>query len=325
MKRKFQIQIFSLAVVILFFLTWNLWFYRTYTMRYQSNANSGRRAKSIELDKYLPFADDTLIVRKKGSLRFTTQDHHERTIPVIDGAAALYPVFSAFVYATYPEEAVSFDGTDFTTESCLQMNNTISAYKEVVDGYADVVLCAPPSAEQKTYAKEQGVELVMEPVGREAFVFLVNAHNPVENLSMDELRAIYSGSIKNWNEVGGLNRRIEPIQRNRGSGSQTAFLKVMGDVEPMKFYAGLPGSAIGFSFRYYVEDVVAQGGVKMLALNGYAPTKENIIDGNYPIVSEFYAVYRKDNPNENVKRFVAWMQSEEGQQIVEETGYIRLK
>ena len=322
MKRKLYVQIVSIVALIFLFSAYNLWFYRTYTVRYQSDASSGRKAKSIELDRYLPFSEETLIVRRKGSLRFSAQDLENGAIPVIDGAAALYPVFSAFVYAAYPEEAVSFDGTDFTESSCLRMNNTIAAYKEVVDGDADIVLCAPPSEEQAAYAKERGVELVMEPVGREAFVFLVNAQNPVESVTIDELRAIYSGQIKNWRDVGGKDVRIDPIQRNRGSGSQTAFLKVMGDVQPERFRLGLPGSAIGFSFRYYVEDVIEDGGVKLLALNGYAPTKENIMSGDYPIVSEFYAVYRKDNPNENVKRFVDWMRSEEGRRIVEETGYI---
>lgn len=325
MKRKRYIQTASIAALLLLFIVYNLWFYLTFTRRYQTGASEGRRAKSIELDRYLPFAEDTLIVRHKGSLQFSEQDLEEHAIPVIDGAAALYPVFSAFVYATYPERAVSFDGTDFTPSSCLQMNNTIAAYQAVADGDADIVLCAPPSEEQLAYARERGVTLVTEPVGREAFVFLVNENNPVDNLTIDEVRAIYSNEIRNWKEVGGSDKRIEALQRNAGSGSQTAFLKVMGDAEPKRPLIQLPGSAIGFSFRYYVEDVVAEGGVKMLSLNGFAPTKDNIAKGAYPIVSEFYAVYREDNPNPNVKCFVDWMRSEEGQRIVEDTGYIPLE
>lgn len=324
MKRKLLLQICSLLSIIAFVSGCDYWFYKTFTVRFTGNPDNSRKVKSIELDRYLPFEDETEIVRQKGSLQFTVSDYEAHTVPVIDGAAALYPVFSAFVYATCPEEAVVFDGTDFTRESCLWMNNTIPSYREVVDGDADIVFCAPPSKEQLAYAEEKGVTLIMEPVGREAFVFLVNAKNPVDSLSIDELRGIYSGSIKNWKELGGEDKRIEPIQRNRGSGSQTTFLKVMGDVKPMPFYAGLPGSAIGFSFRFYVEEVVREGDVKLLSINGYPPEGDHLLNDDYPFVSEFYAVYRADNANENVERFIEWVQSDEGQDIVEKTGYIRV-
>lgn len=81
------------------------------------------------------------------------------------------------------------------------------------------------------------------------------------------------------------------------------------------------GSSIGFSFRFYVEGIVEDGGVKMLSLNGVYPDKENVKNGSYPVVSNFYAVYRKDNKNENIPLLIDWMLSEEGQEIVEGSGY----
>jgi phosphate transport system substrate-binding protein len=84
------------------------------------------------------------------------------------------------------------------------------------------------------------------------------------------------------------------------------------------------GSAIGFSYRYYVEGIVEDGGVKMLTLNGIYPSADNAANGSYPIINEIYAVYRKDNSNENVKLLVDWMLSDQGKQIVEESGYCRI-
>ena len=85
------------------------------------------------------------------------------------------------------------------------------------------------------------------------------------------------------------------------------------------------GRSIGFSFRFYVEDIAedaSSGGVKMLALDGVYPSTENIRSGAYPIVNDFYAVTRKGETNPNVERFVAWMASEEGRAIVEGSGYV---
>ena len=62
----------------------------------------------------------------------------------------------------------------------------------------------------------------------------------------------------------------------------------------------------------------------MLAINGVDPTPENIANDSYPIGGDFYAIYRKGESNPNVTKFIDWMQSEEGQKIVADTGYIPL-
>lgn len=309
-------QIFCIVLLASLFVMFDLSVYRLFTKRYICDYSQGMQAKSVELDEYLPFAGDTKIVKRTSLLRMSGD------LPVVDGAAALYPVFSAFVNAVYPEGSCQFDGTDFTSGSCLQMNNTRGAYQGVVDGTVDVAFCARPSQEQLAYAQEKGTSLEMVPIGSEAFVFLVNAKNPVDDLTVDQVRGIYSGKYRNWSELGGEDKWIGALQRNEGSGSQTAMISFMDGV-PMK--AGLDGffgSAIGFSFRFYVEGIVRDGGVKMLSLNGVYPDRENIKNGSYPVVDNFYAVYRKDNDNENIPVLLDWILSEEGQAIIEESGYV---
>lgn len=312
-------QIFCIIVLLAVFAVFDVTIYRVFTKRCMSDHSEGLQAKSIELDEYLPFEEESKIVKRKSSLQL------EGDLPVLDGAAALYPVYSAFVNATYPEGSCGFDGENFTSDSCLQMNNTRGAYQAVVDGTVDIVICAKPSEEQLAYAEQKGVTLKMVPIGSEAFVFLVNTKNPVDSLTVDQVRGIYSGKYKNWSELGGEDKRIGALQRNEGSGSQTAMISFMDGV-PMKVdYDSSLGSAIGFSFRFYVEGIVEDGGVKMLSLNGIYPDKENIKNGKYPVVSNFYAVYRSDNQNENIPILLDWMLSEEGQQIVEASGYVGVK
>ena len=87
----------------------------------------------------------------------------------------------------------------------------------------------------------------------------------------------------------------------------------------------IAGGAIGFSFRYYMDGIVGNQAVKMLALNGIYPSAENIQNGSYPIISEFYAIYRADNTNENIPVLIDWILSEEGQTIIEQSGYVRIQ
>lgn len=314
-KKKLLSQIAVLLLIAAFFVVFELAVYTIFTKRCISDLSESMQAKSVELGEYLPFEEHSKIVKLDAALTL------EGELPVIDGAAALYPVFSAFVHAVYPEDAVSFDGENFTADSALQYTNTLRAYKGVVDGNVDIAICAAPSEEQLAYAAEKGVELAFVPIGREAFVFIVNANNPVDGLTADEVRGIYAGRIKNWSEVGGANIPISPIRRIEGSGSQSAMVAFMNGEEIERDYDSFLGAAIGFSFRYYVEGIVGEGGVKMLSLNGVYPSAENVQNGSYPVISEFYAIYRKDNGNPNVSRLIEWMCSDEGQRIVEGSGY----
>ncbi|MCM1244574.1 MAG: substrate-binding domain-containing protein [Roseburia sp.] len=317
MKKKYR-QFMVIGIIIFLFVLFDIGIYAVFTRRCVSDYSEGMQAKSVELDKYLPFEEDSQIVKIRSELQLSGD------LPVLDGAAALYPVFSAFVNAVYPEGSSIFDGENFSPDSVLQMNNTRGAYQAVVDGTSDVIVCAAPSEEQLAYAEEKGVELEMVPIGSEAFVFVVNAKNPVDDLSVEQVKGIYTGKYTNWSQLGGENKRIGALQRNEGSGSQTAMLRFMEGEEIKTDYDSFLGSAIGYSFRFYVEGVVADGGVKLLSLNGVYPDKENIQKGTYPIVDHFYAIYRKDNENQNIPLLIDWMCSEEGQRIIEETGYTGL-
>ncbi len=309
-------QIGILVTLVLCFVWINGTIWSLCTSRCLPDDGRVEKAKVISLEKYLPFDETSEIVQAKGNVAF------EGELPILDGAEGLYPVFSAVVNALYPESAMSFDGENFTTESKLQMNNTLRAYSGVVDGTVDIVFCATPSQKQLEYAKEKGVELEFVPIGREAFVFLVNKDNPVDSLTVEQIRGIYSGKYNNWKEFGGKNLPIAALTRIEGSGSQSALVAFMKDEPIVKDYDAIFGSAIGFSFRYYVTDVIANGRVKMLALNGVYPDKESVMDGTYPVVSNFYAVYDKANTNPNIPLLIDWLLSEEGQSLIEETGYI---
>lgn len=292
--------------------------YSLFTKRCIDNSSEEMKKYSVELHRYMPFDESSEAVKVGTELKLTDE------LPVLDGAAALYPVFSGIVNSVYPEDSVRFENGGFTADSALHYTNTRGAYKAVVDGDADIVFCAGPSDEQLAYAAENGVELEMTEIGREAFVFFVNPENPVENLTVEQVRDIFSGEITNWSEVGGENLPVDAVSRNKGSGSQSTMDKFMAGCEQKHSLLGAFGRSIAYSFRYYVENMTADSKVKMLALNGVYPDREHIADGSYPLASSFYAVYRKDNENQNVSRLVEWIISDDGQQLVEKAGYTAL-
>ena len=317
-KKKLKIQLAVIFAVIMLFVGMDTAIYQLFIRIVTSHHTPGMQKMSVEVANYVPFTDSENVYSAEGAERL------EGDIPVIDGAAALLPVYAGFVESIYPEDSVIFNGEDYDAASAMHYTNTRGAYNDIVDGNADIIICAQPSDEQLAYAEQNGVELEMVQVGSDAFVFIVNSSNPVSDITIDQIRGIYSGEITNWSELGGDLVQIAAMRRNKNSGSETALEKLMGDTPIKPDYTALFGSPIGFSFRYYVTGMLAEGGVKILTINGIEPTPETIADGSYPISGGIYAVYRKGETNENVYKAIDFMLSPEGQKIVQESGYIPL-
>lgn len=260
-----------------------------------------------------------------------------KTVPQMDGATALYPVYAAFAQAVYPDSMN--DMTPYDVRRIVSCSTTTNAYRSIVDGRSDIIFVAGPSEEQEAYAQEHGVELNYTPIGREAFVFFVHPDNPISGLTIEDIRSIYSGETTQWDQLGVKNLgRILAYQRDEGSGSQTALERfVMKDTPlmPATVDTGIDGmgdivesvsayknhrNAIGFSFRFYCTALMKDFDVKLLSINGIAPTVENIENGTYPLASSFYAVTRSDADAETLA-LVEWICGPQGQKLIEETGY----
>jgi phosphate transport system substrate-binding protein len=313
--------------------------------------------EEINLEQYMPFGDfpdskETLAKTLNGAPALKLRSD----LPRLDGATALYPLYSAFVRATYPEgkydpysdlPAPGFDsGSENSVVVCTRTSN---AFKNLIEGYADIVFLMGVSEEQMSEAKSRKLELKLTPIGSEAFIFFVNSLNTIEELSQDEIRKIYSGHIENWREVGGENAAIKAYQRPEGSGSQTALEKFMGDTpiayapreEVINTMSGMVGevlnyrnykSAMGYSFFYYVKDMINENKVKFISVDGIEPTRENIANGAYPLANNFFAITAlRDGKYINAERTAAiedlidWILSPQGQYLVDATGYAALR
>ena len=199
-----------------------------------------------------------------------------------------------------------------------------------------------PSKEQIEYAEENNTTFKYTQIGYDAFVFFTHKDNPIDSLTLEQIKGIYSGEITNWSQVGGEDVEIVAFQRNEGSGSQSMLKRLMGDtpiIEPPKdkvndLMSGIidvvanyksKSNSIGFSFRFYVEGIIKNPDIKIISIDGVHPTKENITSEKYPIITPFYAVTYEEQTNENVNKLVEWILGTEGQRIIDETGYVAIK
>lgn len=225
-------------------------------------------------------------------------------------------------------------------------NGSHGAYQNLIDGNTDLIIDSRDiSRNESSYAKEKGVKITTAPLARDAMVFLVNPENKVDNLSLKQIRKIYTGEITNWKQVGGEDHEIHPYVRDPDSGSQEKMETLVMQGEKMKEwpemmlttmlspYFTIQADPWGIAYTPYyfcdrmVRDLV---NVKVLSIDGVAPKKETIVDSKksktYPFVSYIYVAKRADEPASSIPgRIYDWLLSEESWDIIDESGYIALR
>jgi len=223
----------------------------------------------------------------------------------------------------------------------LLNNNTHGAFVNLIDDKVDIIITARSiSRDEKVYAEEQGVTLLEQPIARDALTFMVNAKNPVSNLSIDQIHAIYMGNVQNWSEVGGLDCVMKPYVRNRNSGSQEKFETMVMDgltiadfpemqigTTMMSPYYQLEDDTAGIAFSpfYYYKVMVDSKKVRAVGVDGVEMTKENVMNGTYPYTSKVYTAVRSDIDKSSVAyKLFEFLTSDAGQAIVDESGYVPL-
>ncbi|GHV43244.1 hypothetical protein FACS1894180_1740 [Bacteroidia bacterium] len=223
-------------------------------------------------------------------------------------------------------------------------SETHNAIWNLIDGRVDIILSARKiSTDEQQYADNKSVSLIETPIALDAFVFLVNANNPVNSLTHNQITDIYTGKIANWQEVGGRNAAMHPYVRNQNSGSQELMesLVMQGtpiadfdvDYEPSIFgmfpvYQTLANDENGICYivYYFHEKMVVdeyKNKLKMLAINGKQPNSTNIRSGAYPYISPVYASIRSNlDTNSNAYKLYELLQTKAGKAVIEESGYV---
>ena len=229
------------------------------------------------------------------------------------------------------------------TDEGLYHNMTDQAYDNLIEGTKDIIFVTTPSEGELAAAQEAGVDLEVIPIVKDALVFLANTANPVSTLTQQQVKDIYTGTITNWKDVGGKDTDIIPYQRQVDSGSQTLFLQIaMGNTVPMDVPMGYTvgymyklidalseydnaEDALGYSVYYYADQMYTKDNVKLLSIDGIAPTNESISTDSYPYGTHYFAVIRSTEPTDSTARqLIEWFLTWEGQQVSSGAGYVPL-
>jgi phosphate transport system substrate-binding protein len=277
--------------------------------------------------------------------------------PRVDGSTSAYPLQITLACQILDVPCIWLDGDFFSTTRTiipdpgfegssdrvekifnLWHSGTHGSYMNLIEGNADFIIVARPPSEDELLAAEQvDLPLELKPIALDAFVFVLNSENLIDDISLDNLRNVYTGEITEWRQLGGSLDEIHTYQRNRNSGSQELMESLVMRGAPMiespdMILDSMMGPinalsedplGIGYSVYFYAAFIFPLEHVKMIAVDGVHPTFENIADRSYPLTTEVYAVIRGDAPQESAARLLlAWLQTAEGQAAVAESGYV---
>ncbi len=180
---------------------------------------------------------------------------------------------------------------------------------------------------------ESDPELLTHIIARDGLAFIVHPANPVNSLTIEQLRDIYSGRITNWSQVGGDDRTVHVSAREEGSGTRTTFEDIIMDKDTRVVRNSILQSSNGALLRVVNSDPAAisfisfgylDDTVKALAIDGVAPTGDNAQTGAYPLVRPLYFL-TKNQPEGIVKIFIDYCTGNEAQSIISGEGYITVK
>lgn len=285
------------------------------------------------------------------------EDYYEMefgTYPSLDGSTVAIPMAVEFArqhLKLSDEDAndfASFSTTHYAYENLiLKKSNTLGMIRSsntfLDESHpVDLIVVTEPSDEEINLAKKENVEMIIEPVCYDAFVFITHKDNAVDNLTIEQIQKIYSGEITNWEEVGGKNQKIKAFQREQNSGSQTAMEKLVMKGIPMlppnivKVAAGMgmlvdvvgeyenSQASIGYTYKYYIDTLYKNENIKVIKVDGISPENESLRNKSYPFTTNYYGVIRKEDEQNTAGKFLEWMLSSEGQKCIEQAGYIPL-
>jgi phosphate transport system substrate-binding protein len=209
----------------------------------------------------------------------------------------------------------------------------------LINGTTDICNASRPMKQSERDKLKQrfnslGVEIKS---AKDGLAVYVHESNPVKELTLAQIKAIYTGKITNWKEVGGPDAKIILYSRENNSGTYVYFKdNVLGGEDYAAATQSMPGTAavvnavakdrfgIGYGGAAYGKGIRFMKVKKDQNSQGFEPTPENVKNGNYPI-SRFLYLYTRSRPTGALKAYIDWILSDEGQQIVSKVGYFPIR
>lgn len=203
-----------------------------------------------------------------------------------------------------------------------------SGIRAVSEGRCDIGLS---SRALKDTEKDEGLTETV--LAYDGIAIIINPENPIEDLTLEQIAAIYTGEITNWKDLGGNDSEIVLIGREAGSGTRDGFESITDTTDKCVYRQELTSTgdvittvaqnpnAIGYSSLAAVKKTV-----KVVRVNGVEPSEESIIDGSYAIQRPFMLITRTDTAlSEAAQKFFDYAFSDEAAEIISAAGAVAAK
>lgn len=212
----------------------------------------------------------------------------------------------------------------------LEGGGATRGIREVAASTADI----GGSCRRRIFGAEEEYGVIQVPVAWDALAVIVNKTNPVQNISLDDLRRVYLGEITNWSELGGADAPVELlVRKGKISGVGRTTRKLLFDNYDQEFSAGEIFESTGPLEEAVTKqpNAIAISGissarkrdVKILELDGKYPSYENVQNGDYLLYRPLYLVYNEASPNAHqIKAFIQYADSEDGRDVIRRNGTV---
>jgi phosphate transport system substrate-binding protein len=166
-------------------------------------------------------------------------------------------------------------------------------------------------------------------VARDGIAVVLNPANPVSGLTLDQVRGLFNGTVRNWREVGGADRPVAVVSREAGSGTRSSFEQIVGGIAltpdaliqdsngTIRETVANDANAVGYLSHGLINDKI-----KAVPVDGYRCDEQDIAAGNYKLIRPVFLVYRPDVPPA-CRAFLDYLLTPEAQTLLHENGLIR--
>jgi phosphate transport system substrate-binding protein len=202
--------------------------------------------------------------------------------------------------------------------SAVGIQSALSGAAQI--GMADLVELPPEAA-----------SLTPVVVAKDSIAIVVHPDNKVTDLSTAQLQGLFNGQIANWKEIGGEDRPVTVVSREAGSGTRSSFEKILGGIQltpnaviqnsngTVRETVAADANAVG-----YLSHGLLNEKIKALSVDGHECTTEEIVKGGYALVRPVFLL-TQGQPEGEMKTFIDYILSPQGQQVIRDCGLIPAK
>ena len=222
-------------------------------------------------------------------------------------------------------EEAEFEANNQDVTIEINQTGSSSGIKDTISGTTEIGMSSRELTDEESKNLKE-VTIAVDGIG-----VVVNKNNPVKNLTLEQIKDIFTGKITNWSEVGGEDKEIVVVSREEGSGTRTAFQEILNystedtvknaivnnSTGATKVMVEENDNAIGYMSIGYIDDSIASVNV-----DGVEATADNVKSGEYKIQRPFLLVYKEGALSEEGQEFIDFILSDKGQAIVAEENLV---